>query len=42
MVGNYEKVGEHLKAIQRDDLFKKAVALREAMSSCLEGEAVCF
>ena len=42
MVGNYEKVGDHLKAIQRDDLFKKAVALREAMSSCLEGEAVCF
>lgn len=42
MVGNYEKVGEHLKAIQRDDLFKKAVALREAMSSCMEGETLCF
>lgn len=42
MVGNYQQVSLHLKSIQRDDLFKKAVALREAMSSCVEGETVCF
>lgn len=42
MIGNYQEVGNHLKTIQRDDLFKKAVALREAMNSCMEGEQVCF
>lgn len=42
MVGNYQQVSLHLKSIQRDDLFKKAVALREAMSSCVKGETLCF
>lgn len=42
MLGDYEKTKAHLKTIGRDDLFKKAVALREAMESCSSGENLCL
>ncbi len=42
MKGEYDKTKAHLKTIGREDLFKKAVALREAMESCTSGEALCL
>lgn len=41
MLGDYKSANNHLKVIQREDLFKKAIALREAMESCQE-EALCL
>lgn len=42
MMGDYSKASDHLKLIQRGDLFKKAIALKEAMDSCESGESLCF
>ncbi len=42
MLSQYEDTKTHLKAIARDDLFKKAVALREAIESCSSGENLCL
>lgn len=42
MMGDYSKASVHLKQIQRGDLFKKAIALKEAMDSCESGENLCF
>lgn len=41
MLGDYKSANDNLKTIQRDDLFKKAIALREAMESCQE-ETLCL
>lgn len=41
MLGNYSSVNEYLKYIQREDLFKKVVALREAIESC-QGDTICL
>lgn len=41
MLGEYKTANMHLSVIQRGDLFKKAIALREAMESCQE-ETICL
>ncbi len=42
MVGDYKTTENYLTYIQRPDLFKKALALREAMIRCTEEVALCF
>lgn len=42
MLGDFKGAAKHLTFIQRADLFKKAVALKEAMASCEDGEVVCL
>jgi hypothetical protein len=42
MIGAYEEASANLKIIQRPDLFKKAVALKEVMEACEKGENLCF
>lgn len=42
VLGDYKKTEEYLSMIQRPDLFKKALALREAMNQCEQEEATCF
>lgn len=42
MVGDYSTTQKYLSRIQRADLFKKAMALREAMNRCESEVALCF
>ncbi len=42
MVGDYSTTEKYLTYIQRPDLFKKALALREAMNRCTQEVALCF
>lgn len=42
MLGDFKGAAKHLNFIQRADLFKKAVALKEAMASCETGDVVCL
>ena len=42
MTGDYKTTQKYLAFIQRPDLFKKAMALREAINRCNEEVALCF
>lgn len=42
MIGDFKEASQHLLTIQRPDLFKKAVALKEVMDSCEKGESLCL
>jgi len=42
MVGDYKTTEKYLILIQRPDLFKKALALREAMNRCAEEVSLCY
>jgi len=42
MIGSFVGASEFLGKIQRPDLFKKAIVLREAMTQCLEEGAMCI
>lgn len=42
MIGSFKGASAILSKIERPDLFKKAIALREAMTQCLEEGAICI
>ncbi len=42
MIGDYKTTEKYLTSIQRPDLFKKALALREAMNRCAEEVSLCY